>query len=72
MERYSQKLTTERLGKEHQVEYSWIMFFTILQAAHGDKEIFFWMDGKRKILIVSFPHCIHVTAKKKHGNVGGK
>jgi len=30
------------------------------------------MDGKRKILIVSFPHGIHVVSKKKHGNVGGK
>jgi hypothetical protein len=30
------------------------------------------MDGKRKILIVSFPHYIHVAFKKKHGNVGGK
>jgi len=40
------------------------MFFAILQAAHGDKEIFFWMDGNRKILIVSFPHCIHVASKE--------
>jgi hypothetical protein len=45
------------------------MFFAILQAAYGDK---FWMYGKRKILIVSFPHCIHVAFKKNHGNVGGK
>jgi hypothetical protein len=63
MERYSQKV--------QKVEYSWIIF-TILQAAHRDKGIFFWIDGKRKILIVSFPHCImHVASKKKHGNVGG-
>jgi hypothetical protein len=32
---------------------------------HGGKGFFEWM-------IVSFPHCIHVASKKKHGNVGGK
>jgi hypothetical protein len=30
------------------------------------------MDGKRKILIVSFLDCIQVASRKKYGNGGGK
>jgi hypothetical protein len=46
--------------------------FTALQAMHGSKMIFFGMDGKRRIPIVSFLGCIPVAFGEMHRKAGWK
>jgi len=43
------------------------VFFMTLQASHRGKGDFFWIDEKRRVLIVDFLDYIQVTFSKKHG-----
>jgi hypothetical protein len=41
------------------------LFFTALQATHGGNGKFFWIDRKRRVLIVSFLHFKKIIEEKQ-------
>ena len=45
------------------------VIFRTLWATHGGKGANFWIDGKRRILIVTFPNRILAKSRKKHERV---